>query len=71
MDECEAINVLMKSKSLAQLRHELNCLPNTLLLPVANKCLDYFTLANYAGFIGNVLSFFFDSLINRFDELSN
>ncbi|EJD75937.1 hypothetical protein LOAG_17019 [Loa loa] len=56
MDEYVAMDVLMESKSLAQLKHELDCLPNTLLLPIARECLDRFALANYAGFIGNVLS---------------
>ncbi|EJW75140.1 hypothetical protein WUBG_13955, partial [Wuchereria bancrofti] len=51
MDVCKAMDVLAELKSLTQLRHELEHLPNTLLLPVARKCLDHFTLANYAGFI--------------------
>ncbi|VDO30343.1 unnamed protein product, partial [Brugia timori] len=51
MDVCKAMNVLADLKSLTQLRRELERLPNTLLLPVARKCLDHFTLANYAGFI--------------------
>ncbi|KAL4002330.1 TPR repeat family protein [Acanthocheilonema viteae] len=51
MDECEAMDILLESKSLSHLRHELNSLPSTLLLQMANKCLDHFTLANYAGFI--------------------
>uniref|UniRef100_A0A1I7VM46 TPR_REGION domain-containing protein n=1 Tax=Loa loa TaxID=7209 RepID=A0A1I7VM46_LOALO len=51
MDEYVAMDVLMESKSLAQLKHELDCLPNTLLLPIARECLDRFALANYAGFI--------------------
>ncbi|VDO36638.1 unnamed protein product [Onchocerca flexuosa] len=56
MDQCKAMDILMKSRNLAQLRHELDCLPNTSLLSVASKCLDHFTLANYAGFIGNINS---------------
>uniref|UniRef100_A0A0R3S0Z9 TPR_REGION domain-containing protein n=1 Tax=Elaeophora elaphi TaxID=1147741 RepID=A0A0R3S0Z9_9BILA len=56
MDECKAMNILMESRSLVRLRLELDSLPNTLLLPVANKCFEHFTLANYAGFIGNILS---------------
>uniref|UniRef100_A0A8R1U1P4 TPR_REGION domain-containing protein n=1 Tax=Onchocerca volvulus TaxID=6282 RepID=A0A8R1U1P4_ONCVO len=51
MDQYKAMDILMKSENLAQLRHELDCLPNTSLLSVASKCLDHFTLANYAGFI--------------------
>ncbi|KAK6101347.1 TPR repeat family protein [Brugia pahangi] len=51
MDVCKAMNVLADLRSLTQLRRELERLPNTLLLPVARKCLDHFTLANYAGFI--------------------
>lgn len=55
----ETLSLLMELESLAQLKYELNSLPNTSLLPLAKKCLDRFTLANYAGFAGNHLSLSF------------
>uniref|UniRef100_A0A915PPA7 Transcription initiation factor TFIID subunit 12 n=1 Tax=Setaria digitata TaxID=48799 RepID=A0A915PPA7_9BILA len=63
MDECDTWAVLMKSKSLAQVRHELDCLPNTSLLSLAAECLDHFMLANYAGFVEE------QSVFGHYDEM--